>query len=201
MTKVDIFEVEAADLARLHFDILNWSFTGKLGIAFVENLYKTILSHKDLFFGVALYDRNNRLAGFSIATNDYNKTRKIITPLYKKVIHKVVLNALTNFSFFLIMLESRFVIPSIYEKYGIRAEWLVFITDIRDKSMYLPASISLCKHMIREFKKRNIETVIGQFYSNQDKLIGFYQMVGGRIVNKLLVNHLIVYDVGKSKIT
>jgi hypothetical protein len=199
MTKVDIFEVEAVDLARLHFDILNWSFTGKLGIGFIENLYRTILSHKDIFFGVALYDRNNRLVGFSIATIDYHKAREIISPLYKKLLFRVFINALTNFSFFLIMLESKFVIPPIYKKYGIYAEWLVFITDTKDKAIYLPASIALCRYMIREFKKRNILKVIGQFYSNQDKLIGFYQMIGGRIVNKLLVNQLIVYDIDKSK--
>lgn len=150
MTKIDIFEVAPEELARLHFAILNWSFTGKLGIEFIEELYKTILSHKDLFFGVALYDDKNRLMGFSIAANDYCKTREIISPLYRKVLFKVVLNSLTNFSFFGIMFESTFVIPSIYRKHGINAEWLVLLTDTRDKRMYLPASLSYHKFAQRE---------------------------------------------------
>lgn len=200
MHKVDIFEIPPSELAKLHFDILNWSFTGRLGLEFIESLYTEILKHKDMFWGKVLIDDNKNILGFYIISNDYNQSRKILTPLYKGKVIDVLKNSLKDFSFLGIVFESKLIIPYFFNKYKIKHEWLVFVTDTRDKKKQLAASLSLCKSLVRESKNRKVINIIAQFYANQDKLSGFYNMIGGKIVKKLLVNDIIIYDFSESKL-
>lgn len=177
----------------LHADVLSYSITSKLGKSILLELYSAMLNNPSIFYGL-ICERDGAVDGFTFATVDINKSRNIITSIYRKYRLELFLYLCMHPKDFLIILESYFLIPKLIRAENIEAELLTVVVD--KNKVGVTTVFELFKKIFTELKKQNISLVAGQFYADKDRLESFYKLLGAKVIRKTKNNILIKFPIG-----
>lgn len=183
MSKEDI-----KDIVSLHYKILHWSFNGQMGRGHIYDLYNALLKSENFFGYVCFHD--GQLLGFLTATTDFSKTRQYITTVYKKKLLKLIFTILKNPKVLLGILESKYIVPIIFNKHKNKAEWLTFVTDT-DKFYISPfVSLKLMQTLNDHYKSSGIQSYMAQGVRNNPRAIKYYEKLNWKIIKSLWVHNI-----------
>lgn len=179
------------DVAELHFKQLSWSFNGQFGQDHILELYHA-LSKSRHFFGYVYYAKGE-LLGFVTATSDYADTRRLVTKVFQRKIWKAFTVFVRHPRFLLTAIESKFVVPLVFRRYGTRAEWLTFVTDT-SRAYFSPlVALKLIEALNDHFKNAGVRIYMAQGYKNNPKAMRYYEKLRWRVATPLLMHNIYYY--------
>ena len=186
--------VHLKDMAILHYRLLPWSFNGQFGEAHIIDLYAALWQSPH-FFGYVYYV-NGRLLGFVSATTDFRDTRNSLLGVYRKKLVKMLWIFLRHPTYLWSALESRFLVPRIFRRYGTRAEWLTFVTDTTIGSLGPLVAVRLIDAVREHFFSTKIDCYMAQGFKDNPPAMKMYQKLGWRIVATLPMHNIYYYPTG-----
>jgi len=181
----------ASDVARLHFKELSWSFNGQLGPDHIRGLYEALVCSK-FFFGYVIY-RKSQLLGFVTATTDSGEIRSSIRHAYRGKFLRVAGLMLRHPSFMLGVLESLFVVPIAFKRYGTKAEWLTFVTNTEVSYLTPLVAIKLIDAVRDRFHACGISIYLAQGVKQNPKAMRLYEKLGWEVAARLLIHNIYIY--------
>jgi hypothetical protein len=193
MSKEDI-----KDVVDLHYKILHWSFNGRMGKEHIHDLYNALLM-SDSFFGCVCF-QGEQLLGFLTASTDFSKTRSYVTQVYKKNWLKLLLIILKNPRVLLGILESKFIVPLIFNKHNNNAEWLTFVTDTEKFYISPFVSIKLMQSLNDHFKSLGIQSYMAQGVKNNPRAMKYYEKLNWKVIKSLYVHNIYYFNSEKGAI-
>lgn len=189
-------EIHIEDVAKLHYNLLPWSFNGQFGESHIVDLYKA-LSRSPHFFGYVCY-QDRKLMGFVTATMDYRDTRRRIMEVYRRKLGRMCWIFLRHPRFFLAALESKFLVPPIFRRYGTRAEWLTFVTDTLTGSVGPLVAMKLIEAVREHFESAGVPCYMAQGFKDNPPAMKMYKKLGWRIVATLPMHNIYHYPTKSS---
>ena len=182
------------DVAKLHYRLLPWSFNGQFGETHIIDLYRA-LGRSPHFFGYVYY-RDGKLLGFVTATTDYRDTRDHLLGVYRKKLVKMLWIFLRRPSYLLAALESRFLVPRVFRRYGTRAEWLTFVTDTTTGTLGPLVAMRLIEAVREYFFSAGVGCYMAQGFKNNPPAMRMYEKLGWRVVATLPMHNIYYYPTG-----
>jgi GNAT superfamily N-acetyltransferase len=182
------------DVAKLHYGLLPWSFNGQFGEAHIIDLYKA-LGNSSHFFGYVYY-RDGHLLGFVTATTDYRDTRNHLLGVYRKKLFKMLWIFLCHPAYLLAALESRFLVPRVFRRYGTHAEWLTFVTDTTTGTLGPLVAMRLIDAVREHFFSVGVGCYMAQGFKDNPPAMRMYEKLGWRIVATLPMHNIYYYPTG-----
>ncbi len=179
------------DVAKLHYRLLPWSFNGQFGESHIVDLYRA-LSRSPHFFGYVSY-QDCRLVGFVTGTMDFRETRGRIVEVYRRRLGRMCWIFLRHPRFLLAALESKFLVPSIFRRYGTRAEWLTFVTDTGTGSVGPLVAMRLIEAIQEHFQSARVSCYMAQGFKDNPPAMKMYKKLGWRIVATLPMHNIYLY--------
>jgi hypothetical protein len=180
-----------ADVAELHYRQLSWSFNGHYGKQHVLDLY-VALGQSPHFFGYVYYNRG-QLLGFVTATSDFRETRRHIMRVYTSKIGQTLMIFLRHPRFFLTALESKFVVPLVFRRFGTTSEWLTFVTDTERNYLAPLVALRLIDVLREHFRRLGVRAYMAQGFKNNPKAMRLYDKLRWQVVSHLLMHNIYWY--------
>ena len=184
------------DIVDLHLKILSWSVNGQLGRDHIHELYSNLFNNPH-FFGYVYYYKND-LIGFSTATTDYGETRKSIMQVFRKKVLSILTKNVFHPKLMIGFFESRFIVPRVYNKLNVKAEWLTFVTDITKTFLSPFVAAKLIEETDKHFKKLGMN-YIAQGVKKNPKAINYYKKLNWKMVKALFVHNIYLFEIEKQK--
>lgn len=179
-----------SDIGELHYKILYWSVNGKLGKEHIYKLYNALFQC-DSFFGYVYYFQG-RLIGFTTATTDFREVRKAIEQVYEKKIMEIIIRYLFQPRYLIGFFESKFIVPLVYKKYNVKAEWLTLVTDLSKPFLNSLVASKLISNIYDHFKKLGM-TYMAQAVKNNPKAINYYNKLHWKRVCTLFIHNIYIF--------
>lgn len=180
-----------ADVARLHYEELSWSFNGHLGPEHVRSMYASIVGNPR-FFGYVIY-HDGKLLGFVTATTNSAASRRSILVAYSGKLLRVLLIFARNPLFLVGALESLLVVPYFFRKFQTSAEWLTFVTNTRVPYLTPVVAIKLVDAVRDHFRAAGVGVYLAQGVKKNPKAMSFYEKLGWNVVARLPIHNIYVY--------
>ncbi len=189
-----ISHAHIADAARLHHKLLSWSFNGKFGEAHIADLY-TALMRSPHFFGYVYY-RNGRLIGFVTGTTDYKDTRRHILQAYRGKLLKMLSIFIRYPAFLVAAMESKFVVPLVFERYRTCAEWLTLITDTSSDPIGPLVAVRLINAVREHFRSCGVGSYMAQGFKKNPRAMKMYEKLEWQVAANLPIHNVYHYVTG-----
>lgn len=181
-------EADLQDVVALHFRLLNWSSTSRLGCSFLSDLYSAIFASPD-FFGYVLRAKGE-IIGFSTGTRDFGDNRVRMSRVFRNKKGYVLEQLLRNPRAISNLAESAFLIPMIYKKLETRAEWLTFVVDTKRVFLGSFFAIALIDATRQHFLSEGLHTYVAQGVRDNPEATRLYRKLGWKPFAKLPVHDL-----------
>ena len=181
------------DISGLHFQMLPWSFNGQLGQTHIQNLYSALLNDAHVFGSVCYV--NNQIMGFLTITNNSKVTRLEIQKVYINKFLKIFMTLILNPKALLTILESKFLVPSVFAKFNCQAEWLTFICNTEHNFLSPFVAAKLMQVMNTDLQNRGIKYYMAQGVRNNPPALKYYQALNWKIVKKLFMHNIYYFEV------
>ncbi len=186
------------DVVNLHYKKLHWSFNGQMGKEHIRDLYNALLMSES-FFGYVCF-QDGQLLGFLTATTDFSKTRSNIATVYMKKLLKLILIILKTPKILLSILESKYLVPIIFNKHKNKAEWLTFVTET-DKFYISPfVSVKLMHALNDHYKNLGIQSYMAQGVKNNPRAMKYYEKLNWKVIKSLWVHNIYYFTTEKGVI-
>lgn len=196
LEQIKVVPLETAhlkDIAGLHYQMLPWSFNGQMGPTHIYDLYANLLQDRNAF-GCVCYV-NNQLMGFVTATLNSKSTRIHIQKAYLSKFFKVLFALLLSPKTLLIILESKFLVPRIFEKHHCKAEWLTFICDTHHSFISPFVAAKLMSQLNKDLAERQVKFYMAQGIKDNPPAMKFYKALNWKILKKLFMHNIYYFEV------
>lgn len=187
------------DVAKLHYRLLPWSFNGQFGEVHIVELYKVLAACPN-FFGYVYY-RDGHLLGFVTATTNGEETRRRIVGVYRKRLGRMLRIFLQRPAFLLAALESKFIVPRIFRRFGTRAEWLTFVTDTTTGTLGPLVAMRLIEAVREHFARTGIACYMAQGFRDNPPAMKMYEKLGWHVVARLVMHNIYRYPTAVGEAT
>lgn len=179
------------DIARLHFQILPWSFNGQFGQEHIIDLYRA-LCKSPYFFGYVYY-RDGKLLGFVTATTNFEDTRRHVLNVFKKKAWQTLKVFLRQPRFLLTALESKLIVPIVFRRFGCQAEWLTFVTDTDQGYLTPLVAMRMIDQIRTHFRNSGAQAYMAQGFKNNPRAMKLYEKLQWRVVARLPMHNIYYY--------
>lgn len=181
------------DLARLHYDMLPWSFNGQMGPAHIRDLYSNILNDENVFGSVCYM--NNELMGFLTATMNSKATRQNIQKAYLSKLFKIAWALFKSPKTLCIILESKFLVPRIFKQANCEVEWLTFICNTKHSFISPFVAIKLMSQLNQDLSRRQVKYYMAQGIKDNPPAMKFYKALNWKIAKRLFMHNIYYFEV------
>jgi hypothetical protein len=154
-------------------------------------LYQALVCSKS-FFGYVIY-RKDQLLGFVTAATDSDEIRSGIRRVYRGKLLRVASLLLRHPTFLLGVLESLFVVPITFRRYGSKAEWLTFATNTEVSYLTPLVAIKLIDAVRDHYHSCGISIYLAQGIRQNRRAMRLYEKLGWEVVAKLAIHNIYIY--------
>lgn len=179
------------DIARLHYKILSWSFNGQFGLEHMIEMYGALLD-SPYSFGYVYYSNGN-LIGFVAATTNYKDTRRHVLGVYKRKIFQTLGILLCHPKFILGVLESKLLVPIVFRYFGVKSEWLTFVTDTSNSYLSPLVALRMIDGVRDHFYKMGEKAYMAQGVKDNPRAMRMYEKLNWRVAAKLPIHNIYYY--------
>ena len=116
--------------------------------------------------------------------------------IYYKKLFKLLLIFLRHPGFLLAAVESGYLIPKIFRRYGTRAEWLTFVTDTTVSSLGPLIALRLIDAVRTRFLSEGVDCYLAQGYKRNPPAMKMYEMLDWRIIATFPMHNIYCYSTG-----
>lgn len=181
------------DMAQLHYQMLPWSFNGQMGANHVYDLYSNVLNDKNVFGSVCYV--NGQLMGFLTATMNSKSTRHHIQKAYLSKFFKIVWALIKSPKTVFIILESKFLVPRIFQQHNCKVEWLTFICNTKHSFISPFVAVKLMAQLNKDLAARQVTHYMAQGIKDNPPAMKFYQALNWKIVKRLFMHNIYYFEV------
>jgi hypothetical protein len=166
-------------IAALHADVLDWSINGRMGVEHLIAMYTLLLSGKDIVGFAA--DSGDELLAFQVSTCDWRQPRLRLTrlSLWRKL--KVALRCLMHPGDLIILYETLFKVVPVFERSGISAEMITWVSRPGNPLASLAAHQCLMASL-NELAGKGHEKCLGQFQKPNTRPQAYFEKLGYEIL-------------------
>lgn len=182
-------------VAQLHYKILHWSMSSRLGIDRINDLYKTVLSSGECF-SLGYFDKNDNLVGFITCSKDFYKTRREILGngmSFSTKIKLLLQNILHPFNV-IDLFENAIIIPLKLKNLPTRSEILTFVTDTEKTFAHKIAAVKLFNEALKIFHESGDATIFAQVAKYDPAPNKFHKSFGSHLAYSYIRNNIYIID-------
>ncbi|MEK6628245.1 MAG: hypothetical protein AABY53_06430 [Bdellovibrionota bacterium] len=201
INEIQIVPVQAShieDIARLHFKLLSWSFNGQFGLEHMIEIYRALFNSQ-YTFGYVYYN-NTKLVGFVTATTNYEDTRRHVVAVYKKKLFQTLKILLRNPAYLLSIIESKLIVPIVFRYFGVKSEWLTFVTDTSNIALSPLVALRMIDGVRDHFRDLGIKSYMAQGVKNNPRAIRMYNKLKWRLAARLPIHNIYFYSTEKTHV-
>jgi len=179
------------DIARLHYKILSWSFNGQFGLEHMIEMYGALFN-SPYSFGYVYYSNGN-LIGFVAATTNFKDTRRHVLGVYKRKISQTLGILLHHPKFIFGVLESKLLVPIVFRYFGVKSEWLTFVTDTSNSYLSPLVALRMIDGVRNHFREVGVKGYMAQGVKDNPRAISMYEKLNWRVVARLPIHNIYYY--------
>ena len=186
-------------IAKLHYQELEWTINGRLGLIHLQKIYEELWKEDDFFVVVYESSKDGNLAGFIAATTNSTAARKRVRKAvdFRKLI-KIIWSAFLHPGDIFHLLENVFLIPRDIKKLNIPAEIFCWVVDMKTP-VRSKAAFFIFFECLKEMSRREVSLCFAQVLKRNQKPNMFYQKIGSQVARNNISDCLYVVSCDSTK--
>ena len=188
-------------IAKLHYQELEWTINGRLGLLHIQKIYENLWQEDDFFVVVYESSEDGNLAGFIAATTNSTAARERIRKVldFRKSI-RIIGSAFLHPGDIPHLLENIFLIPRDIRQLNMSAEILSWVVETNTPAGAKAGFFSFFE-CLKEMDRRGFSSCFAQVLKRNQKPNLFYRKMGSQVARNDISNCLYVISCASTKTT